>query len=409
MGDGTGSTGVLKRPVTSPVPALPVDRHNPGGRLRRVAQETVIVLAFVGFYEFLRTDMVQDGSQATAHALSVVRVESSLGLFREGEVQRLFLHAPDVLKAFNLYYGGTHFVVPAVALMWLALHHPERYAQARTALGVTTGLAFAVFWAYPVAPPRLLPARYGIIDTLVTFQQSGHLEHSLVDSAGDIYAAMPSLHVAWALWCTLALYPLVRNRWLRVPLVAYPVLTTVVVVSTGNHFITDAVSGALLATVVWLVLPKASAWLAGAVHRIAAVYATRRADMRTRSEALSDHDEEMPSHDGAWQDAADGTACDDINSDDKWLVGTAADAPPAAVRSSCGSRTRDRCTRSRESGPPPMARGEIGKPTGPATVIDGSLPVTGATKRRTSVATPHAEGLPKSTMPRRHPSKASQR
>jgi hypothetical protein len=264
MGDRHGSTGVLERPAPSPLPV--VDRRHPAGRLGRVAKETGIVLAFVGCYEFLRTDMVQDGSQATAHALSVVRVESALGLFREAELQRWFLRAPDVLKVFNLYYGGTHFVVPVVALVWLALRHPAHYARARTALGVTTAVAFAVFWAFPVAPPRLLPSRYGIIDTLVTFRQSGHLEHSLVDSAGDIYAAMPSLHVAWALWCTLALYPVVRNRLLRILLVAYPLLTTVVVVATGNHFITDAVSGALLVSLVWVGVPKGSAWLHEAVH-----------------------------------------------------------------------------------------------------------------------------------------------
>jgi hypothetical protein len=266
MGDGHGSTGVLERPAPSLLPV--VDRRHPAGRLGRVAKETGIVLAFVGCYEFLRADMVQDGSQATAHALSVVRVESALGLFREAEVQRLFLRAPDVLKVFNLYYGGTHFLVPAVALVWLALRHPANYARARTALGVTTALAFAVFWAFPVAPPRLLPSHYGIIDTLVTFQQSGHLEHSLVDSAGDIYAAMPSLHVAWALWCTLALYPVVRSRLLRTLLVAYPLLTTVVVVATGNHFITDAVSGALLISLVWVVSPRWSAWLTDAVHHV---------------------------------------------------------------------------------------------------------------------------------------------
>ena len=107
-----------------------------------------------------------------------------------------------------------------------------------------------------MAPPRLLPTRFGIVDTLVVYHQSGHLEHSLVDSAGDIYAATPSLHVAWALWCTLALYSVVRNLLLRLVLIAYPVVTTVVVVVTGNHCIIDAASGALLVGLTWTVLPN---------------------------------------------------------------------------------------------------------------------------------------------------------
>jgi hypothetical protein len=117
-----------------------------------------------------------------------------------------------------------------------------------------------------VAPPRLLPSHFGIIDTLVTFHQSGHLEHSLIDSAGDIYAALPSLHVAWALWCTLVLYPVVRHRSVRVVLVAYPILTTLVVVTTGNHFYLDAAAGSLLVTLVWFAIPKVADWRRHLLH-----------------------------------------------------------------------------------------------------------------------------------------------
>ena len=254
MSNGMNSVAVLQGQAPSPV--ISDGDHPNRRRLGKITKEAVLLLTFVGVYELLRSDMVQDGSQATVHALAIVRVESALGLFHEQAFQQLFLRAPSVVKVCNLYYGGTHFVVPAVGLWWLALRHPQQYLRARTALGVITIAAFTIFWAFPVAPPRLLPARFGIVDTLVTFQQSGHLEHSLVDSAGDIYAATPSLHVAWALWCTLALYPVVRNSIVRFLLVAYPVLTTVVVVATGNHFIIDALSGALLAGLVWTVLPK---------------------------------------------------------------------------------------------------------------------------------------------------------
>jgi hypothetical protein len=231
--------------------------------LKKLAKELLIVIVFCGVYELIRIDMVQDGSQAARDALSVVNVESAIGVFHEQAIQRLFLRAPNLVTAFNLYYGGTHFVVPAAALVWLAFRYPDRYVRARTALAATTGGAFVCFWIFPVAPPRLLPARFGIVDTLVTFNQSGHLEHSLVDSAGDVYAAMPSLHVAWALWCTLALYPVVRNWGLRSLLIAYPVITTVVVVATGNHFVTDAAGGLLLAGLVWVVIAGASKWLCG--------------------------------------------------------------------------------------------------------------------------------------------------
>jgi PAP2 superfamily len=226
----------------------------------QIGRELLIVGTFCGLYELLRTDVVQDGAQAAAHSLWVVHLESQLDLFHEASVQNLFLRIPDVVKFFNLYYGGTHFLVPVFALGWLALRHRDHYARARTALAATTGIAFLIFRQFPVAPPRLLPPRFGIIDTLVTFHQSGHLEHSLIDSAGDIYAAMPSLHVAWALWSTLVLYPVVRHLAVRVVLVAYPIVTTLVVVATGNHFFLDAVFGSLLITLVWVAIPKVADW-----------------------------------------------------------------------------------------------------------------------------------------------------
>jgi hypothetical protein len=120
-----------------------------------------------------------------------------------------------------------------ITLPMLALRHPERYARSRTALAATTGLGFFCFWLFPATPPRLLPHRFGIIDTLRSLGNTGHLENSLINAAGDKYAAMPSLHVAWAIRCTLAQYPVIRHRMLRALLAAYPVLTTLVVVTTG--------------------------------------------------------------------------------------------------------------------------------------------------------------------------------
>src|SRR5215468_2454704 len=210
---------------------------------RRVARELVLVAVFLAVYEEIRWHMVQAGGAAASHALSIVSAERALGLFHEQAVQAVFTPWDTVTDAFNAYYGGTHFLVPAAVLAWLLLRHPERYDRARTALAVTTAVAFVCFWIYPVAPPRLLPGRFGIVDTLTAAAGSGHFETTLINTAGDQYASMPSLHVAWAVWCALALYPAVRHRALRVLVVAYPVMTTLVVVATGNHFFLDAVAG----------------------------------------------------------------------------------------------------------------------------------------------------------------------
>jgi PAP2 superfamily protein len=221
------------------------------------ARELALVAVFLAVYEEIRWHMVQAGGAAASHALSVVSAERAIGLFHEQGVQAVFTPWDTVTDAFNTYYGGTHFLVPAVALAWLLLRHPEQYRRARTALAVTTAVAFVCFWLYPVAPPRLLPAGFGIVDTLRA-GGSGHLESSLINTAGDQYASMPSLHVAWAVWCALALYPVVRHWALRVLVVAYPLMTTLVVVATGNHFFLDAAAGTLLAGLTWAVVARLS-------------------------------------------------------------------------------------------------------------------------------------------------------
>src|SRR6266566_4894359 len=233
------------------------------GGWQRVARELVLVAVFLAVYEEIRWHMVQAGGAAASHALSVVSAERALGLFHEQAVQAVFIPWDTVTDAFNAYYGGTHFLVPAAVLAWLLLRHPEQYARARTALAVTTAVAFVCFWLYPVAPPRLLPGRFGIVDTLTAAAGSGHFETTLINTAGDQYASMPSLHVAWAVWCALALYPVVRHWALRVLVVAYPLMTTLVVVATGNHFFLDAVAGTFLAGLTWAVVSRLSRPRAG--------------------------------------------------------------------------------------------------------------------------------------------------
>ena len=250
------TTRALHRPVHAAV-------HWPvrlaAGRWRRLIKEIFLIATFAVIYEEIRDHMVQAGAAAASHALLVVSAERDLGLFRERAVQDAIIGSDTVTDAFNAYYGGTHFLIPILVLAWLMLRHPAHYARARTALAAITGLAFIVFWLFPVAPPRLLPARFGIIDTLVA--GSGHVEGALISAAGDQYASMPSVHVAWAVWCALAVYPVARHWAVRALAIAYPLVTMLVVVATGNHFFLDVIAGALLACVTFFAVTRAGAWL----------------------------------------------------------------------------------------------------------------------------------------------------
>ena len=64
---------------------------------------------------------------------------------------------------------------------------------------------------------------------------------------GNLYAAMPSLHVGWSTWSALALIPLCRRTWLKVLVGLYPFATIFAIVVTANHWILDAIGG-------WVVL-----------------------------------------------------------------------------------------------------------------------------------------------------------
>jgi membrane-associated phospholipid phosphatase len=148
--------------------------------------------------------------------------------------------------------------MPVVALVWLYLKAPARYLRWRNTLFVMLGLGLLGFWLYPLMPPRLLPASYGFVDTRLEYFGLG--EASRDTSADNLYAAMPSLHIGWATWIALALWPLVRRRWAKALLVAYPTAQLFCTVVTANHFFLDAVGGWAVLALAYLLAAAPAAW-----------------------------------------------------------------------------------------------------------------------------------------------------
>lgn len=56
---------------------------------------------------------------------------------------------------------------------------------------------------------------------------------------------MPSMHIGWSLWCGITIFALAKTPWARILGLLYPCVTLLVIVSTANHFVLDAVGGAL--------------------------------------------------------------------------------------------------------------------------------------------------------------------
>ena len=235
----------------------------PGGEGRghlRWWREVLYVAAFYLVYSFIRNQFGSAAvSEATAfaNARTVIDAEEAIGLYVEEGVQEAFLGWRWFIQAWNLYYGTFHFVVTAFAIVYLFRRMPERYVRWRTTLACTTALALVGFATFPLMPPRLLPASYGYVDTLVTHGGLWSFDSGAMKAVSNQYAAMPSLHFGWSTWCTLVLLPAVRRPWLRALVVAYPVATLFAIVVTANHYWLDAVGGALVLGLGYLL---GSAW-----------------------------------------------------------------------------------------------------------------------------------------------------
>lgn len=171
--------------------------------------------------------------------------EQSLGLAIEPAVQSR-VAALQLEWLANWLYGSLHFVVTAVAFVALWCRRRAAYPQWRTSFVVASVGAFAVHHWLPVAPPRLVADGHGstiMADWLAQHPTPWSFESGPISEVANHYAAMPSMHVGWAVLSAVALGPLCRGRWRTGVLVGYPLLVAVVVMATGNHFLVDAVAG----------------------------------------------------------------------------------------------------------------------------------------------------------------------
>ena len=182
---------------------------------------------------------------ALARARWIWHFEQAVGLQSEAAVQRGFLPHPLLIQFFNLYYDVLHFPVLIGCMIWLFVRHRDRYRELRTTLVALTGLCLLV-QLMPVAPPRML-AETGMVDTGILYHQSVYSNVAGFDP--DQLSAMPSVHVGWAILVAIVIIRTLKSRW-RWLAVLYPVLTTLAVVVTANHFWLDGIVAGLLLVLV---------------------------------------------------------------------------------------------------------------------------------------------------------------
>lgn len=208
-------------------------------------QEIAIIAFGYWMYTLGRNAIPEQESIARRHGRSIQHLQDVLHLNWELSFNHFVADTEWLAQFLNYYYSTMHFIVTLSVMVWLFARRPHVYRGARTVLVTTTLLALLGFSLYPTAPPRLLPG-FDYVDTVVKFHTWGSWADPDIAQHSNQYAAMPSLHIGWALWSGLAIFLCARRMWVRILGLVHPATTLVVIVGTANHFILDAVAGALL-------------------------------------------------------------------------------------------------------------------------------------------------------------------
>ncbi|MFI0938957.1 phosphatase PAP2 family protein [Streptomyces sp. NPDC021020] len=217
------------------------------GRLRWWTELPLIAVVYA-LYSGARLLVRGDVDDAVEHGADILHFEQLTHLDPEQWFNRLFTHHAFLGVPADFMYASMHYIVTPTILVWLWLRRPTHYRQARTWLMISTLIGLVGFTTVPTAPPRLLPGAHGFMDTMAQYGSYGWwgTDASAPRGLGHLtneYAAMPSLHVGWSLWCGIMLFRYGRNTFVRVLGVLYPLTTAMVVMGTANHYLMDAAAG----------------------------------------------------------------------------------------------------------------------------------------------------------------------
>ncbi|GAB2740955.1 phosphatase PAP2 family protein [Streptomyces bullii] len=206
--------------------------------------EILLIAVSYWTYSLIRNAVPEQKAEALRNADWIWKAEHQLGIAVEQTVNHAVNSVTWLIVGMNYYYATLHFVVTLGVLVWLYRGHPGRYSATRLVLFATTGVALVGYYLYPLAPPRLMNGGH-FVDTVLVHDTWGSMASGDLKNMSNQYAAMPSMHIGWSLWCGLTIFALATVPWVRVLGLVYPAATLVVIVATANHFWLDAVGGVL--------------------------------------------------------------------------------------------------------------------------------------------------------------------
>jgi hypothetical protein len=215
------------------------------GRVAAAVREIGVVVGLFALWMFVGHLVGHHPAGGYARGADIWSAERALHLPDEAAVQRPLLGHHALLVAANYYYAYAHWVSVDLALAWLWLRHAPTYVVTRTALVLFTG-GCLLLHLVSTAPPRLL-TQTGLVDTATLLGQSVYGD---TPGISDHLSAMPSIHVGWAVLFAVAAWT-TRSTTARAVTSLHAVLTTYVVVVTGNHFWLDGLAAAAIVAMAW--------------------------------------------------------------------------------------------------------------------------------------------------------------
>ena len=185
------------------------------------------------------------GDVSFENGRAIISLERTLNVFIEPTIQAWVSGSGLLVDASSWVYLNAQTSVTLGALFFIYMWRNDSFYFVRNMMMVAMGLALVGYVLYPTAPPRFFP-EWGFFDSVSDFA-GVESDSAMADALFNPYAAVPSMHVAFSLMIGLSLARLVRNPVARAFWRAYPLLVCFVIVATANHFIIDAVLGALVA------------------------------------------------------------------------------------------------------------------------------------------------------------------
>ena len=249
---------------------------------RTVSRELAIV--GVAYLTFALAKNLTDPSpvlKAVSNGWGVIRFESALALNHESFIQQIIARLSlGLLIALTYFYAVGMWLGLASTAVVLFIKTRVAYVQLRRTFMLTMILGAVVFAVYPLAPPRFMPG-LGMTDTVTLLGLDPAAPNSNSAISYNRFAAMPSLHYAWSLLVMVAAFRF-GGRWVIIAGFSFQLLMFVAIIATANHYILDALAGALLLVIAMYIARQWERYESNIAQLAARVLSLRETEMGWR-------------------------------------------------------------------------------------------------------------------------------